>query len=102
MTKNSVIENIKTIFKSIKEECVSKDKNRIIKCLGNILIILVVAIIIKIPFIFINTMLLDFFNSMGFSVQTQNIIGFVVELIYIMVSLLYVYKRLKKLYIDKN
>lgn len=102
MIKTSVMENIKTIFKNIKEEFVSKDKNRIIKCLSNILIIFVVAIVIKIPFIFINTMLLDLFNSMGFSVQIQNIIGFVVELIYIMVSLLYVYKRLRKIYIDKN
>lgn len=102
MAKNSVINNLKTIFNKIKEEFVSKDKNRIIKCLSNILAIIVVAIIIKIPFIFINTMLLDFFNSMGLSIGIQNILGFVVELTYVIVALIYIYKRLKKLYIDIN
>lgn len=102
MEKSSFINNIKNIFNKIKIEFVSKDKNRIVKCLSNIFVIVVVAIMIKIPFLFINTMLLDFFNSIGLSIGIQNILEFIVELLYIILALLYIYNRLKKLYISNN
>jgi len=94
-------ESALAIWEGLKEKFLSKDKKIIIGCVRDILIVLIVAIILKIPFIFIRTMFLDGLNSINISYVLQNFIEFIFEISYIWISLLYIYKRLKKIFVSK-
>lgn len=102
MDKNRFVKEIKNIWSKIKTNIISKDKKLILNTLGNILSIIFVAIIMKIPIIFLKTILLDSLNTNGISIGVQNIISIIIELIYILVALIYVYKRLKKTFGENN
>lgn len=99
--KNAFKEDLINIKNGIKDKICSKDKKVIIDTIKKILVILLVAIIIKIPFNFIEILVLDMLNNMNLTVLLQNIIGFIFNIIYIFLALFYVYNRLKKNYANK-
>jgi len=99
--KVTIKDNIKNIYSGIKESFSSKDKNIIIKSVGSIAYTLIFAIIIKIPFLFVKTILLDFLNTSNISYDVQNIIAISFETIYILVAFVIIYKNLKKYFIKK-
>lgn len=84
-----VVKNLKSIFKS-------KDKKLIIKSIGDILLTIFIAIIIKMPFIFVKTIILDTMNSSDVSYSLQNGISFGFEVIYFLVALIVIYKYFTK------
>lgn len=84
-----VVKNLKSIFKS-------KDKKLIIKSIGDILLTIFIAIIIKMPFIFVKTIILDTMNSSDVSYSLQNGIAFGFEVIYFLVALIVIYKYFVK------
>lgn len=84
-----VINNLKMIFKS-------NDKKLIIKSIGDILLTIFIAIIIKMPFIFIKTVILDMLNTNSVSYGIQNGLSIVFEFAYLIVAAMVIYKYLLK------
>ncbi|MBQ6687281.1 MAG: hypothetical protein IJN03_02020 [Bacilli bacterium] len=94
--KKPVISNIIMIYKNLKEIFCSKDKEKIGTALGKILYTLFLTIMIKIPFIFFKTILLDSLNINNISYIIQNIISACFEISYFFVAIVVIYKYLKK------
>lgn len=97
-----MINSIKEIVTNIKNIFLSKDKDRIIKTIGDIISILFVAIIIKIPMIFLKTIVLDFLNNVENTYNVQNVLSFLFEFGYIFIAFIYIYQRLKKCFIKNK
>ena len=100
--KSSLKDNIVAIGSGIKYNFLSKDKKIISNTIGNIITIIIVAIILKVPFIFLKTLLLDFLNGASVSMTNQNIISYFFEIGYFAVAITYIYRRFKKCFIKKN
>jgi len=96
MVGNSFVDILKAILFNLKNVFTSKDKNLIIKSLGVILYTLAVAIFIKIPFIFVKTLLLDTLNTASVSYSLQNLISYCFEFAYLFVAICIIYRNLKK------
>lgn len=95
-------EEIINIWRGIKGNFQSKDKKIILNTIGSIVTIIIVAIIIKVPFIFIRTLLLDFLNGANIAINIQNIIATLFEILYVVIAIIYIYKRLKKCFTPKS
>ena len=100
--KNSFKNEILAILKGIKNNFLSKDKSIILNTIGKIVTIIIVAIIIKIPIIFLKTLLLDSLNSMNVGVNIQNIISGLFEVLYVVIFVMYIYKRLSNCFGSKK
>lgn len=93
---NELEKNIKTIFGNLKKTFNSKDKKVIVTCIGNILFTLFIVIILKMPIVFVKTLILDFLNSINITYSIQNVISVVFELSYVLLAAIVIYKYFKK------
>lgn len=100
--KKTIKDTILIIYKNLKEIFSSKDKEHIGTAIGKIIYILFIAIIVKIPFIFLKTIVLDSLNNNKISYLIQDLISGGIEVVYIFIAICVMYNYLGKYFGDKS